>query len=62
MRCTLGALGVGVVEKLQETYKERVLFSSLAGFTLICTSLLAVEWVYGQRWRMARTARLAQNI
>ena len=61
MRCTLGAVGVGVVEKMQQTWKERVVFTSLAGFTLLSTVLLWVEWIYGPRWRRQRTARLERD-
>ncbi|CZS95425.1 related to synaptic vesicle transporter SVOP and related transporters (major facilitator superfamily) [Rhynchosporium agropyri] len=61
MRCTVGALGVAIVQIVIDTIGEGVAFVVFAGFTALCSPLLVLEWVYGQRWRGERREKLVMK-
>lgn len=58
MRCSVGAIGVGVVQLIIDAIGAGLTFAILAGLTAILTPLLVLEWLFGEAWRMARTERL----
>lgn len=61
MRCSVGAVGVAVVQIVVDGVGEGAAFAILAGVTGVCSPLVGVEWVYGQRWRLERRERLRRK-
>lgn len=61
MRCSVGAVGVAVVQPIIEGIGEGATFALLAGVTAVCSPLLVVEWVYGEGWRRERRVRLERK-
>lgn len=61
MRCTVGAIGVAVVDLLLVKTGVRITFVSLASLTTVSSLLVAIEWVWGKTWRLAREARMADR-
>ncbi|KAK7955975.1 Itaconate transport protein, partial [Apiospora aurea] len=58
VRCSLGALGVAVVEMMVSGFGPVVTYVSLAIFVLVvATPFAVVNWIYGPGWRMARVER-----
>jgi hypothetical protein len=62
MRCTLGAIGVGVVEKMAAALPDGITFSSLAAFVAVSIGLVVLEWTHGPKWRRERMVRLARKL
>lgn len=58
IRCTLGAVGVGVVQLVIERVGAGITFAALAGLTVGLSPLLVSEWFFGEGWRRARLERL----
>lgn len=58
MRCSVGAVGVAVIQIIIDGVGAGFAFLALAGLTAALSPLLLVEWIYGQGWRNARTERL----
>ena len=61
MRCSVGAVGVGVVQILIDKVGVEVTFLLLTAVTVGMAPLLAVEWVWGPSWRRAREERLVRE-
>ena len=61
MRCSVGAVGVGVVQILIDKLGVEVTFLLLTAVTVGMTPLLAVEWIWGPRWRRAREEKLERE-
>jgi hypothetical protein len=58
VRCTLGSIGVGFVERGIADIDEMPVFLTLAGLAALSTSLVVVEKKWGPGWRMERITRL----
>jgi MFS family permease len=58
MRCSVGAVGVAVVQIAIDGLGAGVTFLVLALGTLGCAPLLVVVWVFGEGWRGERRERL----
>ncbi|KAH7419053.1 major facilitator superfamily domain-containing protein [Cadophora sp. MPI-SDFR-AT-0126] len=61
MRCSVGAAGVAVVQLVIDSVGEGPTFAGLAAITAVCSPLLVLEWLFGQRWRDERRIRLARK-
>lgn len=57
MRCSVGAVGVAVIEMILDKAGPRVTFICLAALTAAMTPLMLLEWLWGRKWRMARESR-----
>jgi len=57
VRCTMGGIGVGFVEKGIDTIKEGKIFLLLGTISWVSVLLVTVEVKYGPRWRRQRLAR-----
>ena len=58
MRCSVGAIGVGVVQVSIDKIGVEVTFLVLMAITVGMTPLLVVEWIWGPEWRQAREEKL----
>ena len=58
IRCSVGAAGVAVVDIVINSLGAGFTFLLFAGLTGLASPLLAVEWIYGHRWRAERMSRL----
>jgi len=58
MRCLVAASGVAAVEPLINAVGDGPAFTILACLCLCLCPLLAMEWRYGAKWRIARNKRL----
>jgi hypothetical protein len=58
VRCTLGGLGVGFVEKGISAIDEGPVFLSLAALSWAAIVLVIIARVYGPGWRMERLVRI----
>ena len=56
-RCSVGAVGVAVIEIILSKVGPRVTFGCLAALTVAMTPFLLMEWLWGRKWRMARELR-----
>ncbi|GJN68155.1 hypothetical protein ACCO45_000559 [Purpureocillium lilacinum] len=54
VRCSMGALGVAVVDSMIGSFGTAATFLGLGLTTTAMTSLLAAEWAWGMRWRSER--------
>lgn len=61
MRCSVGALGVAVVQLVIDSMGAGFSFLLFAGITGLCTPLLVVAWFYGPGWRGARIDRFKRE-
>ena len=59
MRCSVGVVGVAVIQLIIDSIGAGFAFLTLAGLTAALSPLLLSEWFYGEGWRRARTERLA---
>jgi len=57
MRCSLGAVGVGIIEKIIEAINEGPAFSILAGVSFLSSGMLFMQWKYGERWIAERAEK-----
>jgi hypothetical protein len=62
MRCTLGAIGVGVIEKMAAVLPDGITFTVLAAVAAGSTGLVVLEWTHGPKWRRERMERLARKL
>lgn len=62
MRCSVGALGVAVVQLVIDSIGAGFSFLLFAGITGLCTPLLVVGWFYGPVWREARIDRMKRQV
>jgi hypothetical protein len=58
MRCSVGAVGVAVVQIVIDGVGAGFAFSGFAVVTAGVSPLLALEWFYGEGWRWERRERL----
>lgn len=54
VRCSLGAVGVAVIDIPLDAFGPGATFLGLGLFTFLAAGLLAVEWSWGMRWRGRR--------
>lgn len=59
MRCSVGAVGIAVIQLIIDSIGAGFAFLALALLTAALSPLLLLEWFYGESWRRARTERLA---
>lgn len=57
VRCTLGGIGVGLVEKSISVVDEAATFLALSGLAMLSGGLVLIEWIWGPRWRRQRLLR-----
>lgn len=58
VRCTLGAIGVGFIEKSINAIEEGPTFLALAMIALVSIVLVVIARKWGPKWRMERFYRL----
>lgn len=58
-RCSLGAVGVSVIQPMIDAIRIRNTFVVLAAVVALCSPLVWVEWRWGQNWRSEREGRKA---
>lgn len=58
MRCSVGAVGVAIVQIVINGVGAGVAFLAFAVVTAGASPLLVLEWFYGERWRWGRRQRL----
>jgi MFS family permease len=58
MRCSVGAIGVAVVQIVINEVGAGLSFLAFAVVTAVASPLLVLEWVYGESWRWERRERL----
>ena len=56
-RCSLGALGVGVIQLMIDRIHIRNAFVILAAIVTACSPLVWIEWKWGEKWRLERENR-----
>jgi MFS family permease len=61
IRCSIGAVGVGVVQIIIDAVGAGITFAAFAVLTVGLSPLLVLEWVYGESWRRERTERLKKT-
>lgn len=61
VRCTLGAIGVGVIEKGIAAVDEGPMFLALSAIAMVSTVLVMLGRTKGPRWRMERLERIRQE-
>jgi len=61
IRCSLGAVGVAVVQFAVDAVGAGVTFCVIAVVAAALTPLLWLEWMYGERWRRERMVRLEKK-
>ncbi|KAH8810812.1 major facilitator superfamily domain-containing protein [Xylogone sp. PMI_703] len=61
MRCSVGAIGVAIVQLVIDRVGAGLTFLTFALATACVSPLLAIEWVYGERWRTERKIRLERK-
>lgn len=59
VRCSLGAIGVAVIDAMISSMGAGLAFLTLALVVVLCTPLVIATLVWGQKWRMARTVATA---
>ncbi|KAI5778329.1 major facilitator superfamily domain-containing protein [Geopyxis carbonaria] len=57
VRCTMGAIGVGLIERMNAGLDEGVTFSVLAAVVAASCGLVVLEWRMGPKWRRRRIER-----
>lgn len=60
-RCTLGAIGVSVIEPMIEAIRIRNTFFVLGEIVLLFRPLVWAEWKWGQSWRMQREKAMTSD-
>jgi len=58
IRCSVGAVGVAVVQFAIDAIGAGISFFVFALITSALTPLLALEWMYGEQWRRQRMERM----
>ncbi|KAK3392696.1 MFS general substrate transporter [Podospora didyma] len=61
IRCSLGAIGVGVVQFIIDMIGAGFAFLIFAAFTAVLSPLLWLVWVHGETWRGRRIERLERE-
>jgi predicted amino acid-binding ACT domain protein len=59
VRCTLGGVGVGLVDTSISVIEEKLTFIILAAISALSISLVVIEKRYGMQWRIERLNRQA---
>lgn len=57
VRCTLGAVGVAIIDPMIEKLGPEYAFLTLAIAMACCAPLAVLTWFFGQRWRGERTSK-----
>jgi hypothetical protein len=57
VRCELGAVGVGISQLLVDMFGPGPTFLGLALSVVASLPIVVINWMYGMRWRAARTMR-----
>lgn len=57
VRCTLGAVGVAVIDPMIQEMGPEYAFLTLAIVMTCCAPLAALTWFFGQRWRVERMSK-----
>ena len=60
-RCSLGAVGVSVVQPMISALRVRNTFLVLAAVVALCSPLVWIEWKWGEKWRSQREDKKEQN-
>ena len=58
MRCSLGAVGVSVVQPIIDIIAPGPTFLIFAAFNVVLAPMLLLVWYYGEGWRVTRNQRL----
>jgi hypothetical protein len=58
VRCTMGGIGVGVIEKTIGAIDEAPAFLALAGLSAVSMILVWIAKTHGPRWRQDRLHRI----
>ncbi|KAK3382068.1 major facilitator superfamily domain-containing protein [Lasiosphaeria ovina] len=61
IRCSIGALGVAVVQLIIDALGAGLTFLVLAAISAAMSPLLWLQWAHGEEWREARMKRLASR-
>ncbi|KAL1849447.1 hypothetical protein Plec18167_006559 [Paecilomyces lecythidis] len=61
-RCSLGAIGVSVVQPMIDAIRIRNTFVILSAVVALCTPMVWAEWKYGEKWRAEREKRKDPSI
>ncbi|KAH8590378.1 major facilitator superfamily transporter multidrug resistance [Bisporella sp. PMI_857] len=61
VRCSMGAVGVSLIEQMIILMGSGGAFLGLAFITMAVTPLVVVQWYWGGRWRMARMERIERK-
>ncbi|KAK0735259.1 major facilitator superfamily domain-containing protein [Lasiosphaeria miniovina] len=61
IRCSIGALGVAVVQLIIDALGTGLAFLVLAAISAAMSPLLWLQWTHGEEWRKARMKRLASR-
>ncbi|KAK0121873.1 hypothetical protein ONS95_010152 [Cadophora gregata] len=62
MRCSIGAIGVAVVQIIIDRIGVQNTFFAFAAVTAGTSPLLVLEWLYGEGWRKERRERLEAEV
>jgi len=61
VRCSVGAVGVAVVQFVVDAIGAGWTFLMFALLAAACSPLLVLQWVYGERWRRERMERMVRK-
>jgi MFS family permease len=61
VRCSLGAIGVALVDMIIAGVGVGAAFASLALFVLVCAPLPVVNWYWGQQWRVETQEKVTER-
>ncbi|KAH8691476.1 major facilitator superfamily domain-containing protein [Talaromyces proteolyticus] len=61
-RCSLGAVGVSVVQPMINAIRIRNTFVVLAAVVALCSPMVWVEWKWGEKWRTDREKRKGASL
>ena len=61
VRCTLGAIGVALIDQMIAAVTVGPAFLGLGLISFICVPLLLIEWTLAMGWRMEEAAKLTNR-
>ncbi|KAH8586296.1 major facilitator superfamily domain-containing protein [Bisporella sp. PMI_857] len=61
VRCSIGAVGVSLIEQMITQMGPGGAFLGLAFITLAVTPMVVVQWYWGGKWRMERMERMEEK-
>ena len=61
VRCTLGAIGVALIDQMIAATTVGPTFLGLGLISFICVPLLLIEWTSAMGWRVEEAARLTRD-